>query len=321
MDVSRGTIWFFGDLSDPWVVSIAGALPAGRTLTLFDGAAELPTGAAEASQAPRLIVIHRQRLLPGDAERLKEWKAQASSETAPALILCVGPYVRYEELERFSGLVDLVLSEATACDVLHRHATRLLEGRSIRTPLADAVSARVLIASANGELCRTIAEACAAAGFQVEQAGDQAIGALVRNTTDQMSPPETLLTVWDVPVLEAWTDRLERHARMHGPVVALIGFADRYTVALAKSKGAFACLDLPLNMDDLIEVIDRCARTLSRQGPALPGRVEPPHILPPRSRRRNAGKTASAQVVEWPPQTRPPTIASSESNGPLATDN
>jgi hypothetical protein len=310
MDDSHGTIWFFGDLSDPWVVAIAGALPAGDSVTLFDCSAELPSGGADNSQAPRLIVIHRQRLLRDDAERLKKWREHAGSETLPALILCVGPYVRYEELERFSGLVDLLLSEATACDVLARHATRLLEGRPIRTPIADAGLVRVLVASANAELCHTIAEACSAAGFRVEQAGDQAIGAPVRITTDPIAAAETLLTVWDMPVLEAWTDRLERHARMHGPVIALVGFADRYTVALAKSKGAFACLDLPLNLDDLVDVIDRCVRAIRSQSPAVPGRFEPPHILPPRSRRRGTDKAASAHEVEWPPQGRPPTIAS-----------
>ena len=37
----------------------------------------------------------------------------------------VSPYVRYEELERWSWLADLVISEATAADILPRHVAGL----------------------------------------------------------------------------------------------------------------------------------------------------------------------------------------------------
>jgi AmiR/NasT family two-component response regulator len=308
MDDSHGAIWFLGDLSDPWVVAIADALPVSPGVTRIDCSSELPSGPADAGRSPRLIVIHRQRLVPADADRLKEWRAQAGSEPPPALILCVGPYVRYEELERFSGLVDLVLSEATAAEVLPRHAARLLEGSRIRPPRTEECLLRVLVASSNGELGRTIAEACATAGYRVEQASDQVVGAPVRSSTEPKAVGETVLTVWDVPVLEAWTERLERHAREHGPVVALAGFADRHLVALAKSKGALACLELPLNLDDLIDVIDRYARTVGKEMRAVPGRAESPHLLPPRSRRRTVEKASPAQEIQWPAQGRPPTI-------------
>ena len=139
------------------------------------------------------------------------------------------------------------------------------KARLSRSPRTEESPLRVLVASSNGELSRTIAEACTSAGYRVEQANDQVVGAPVRATTEPAAPGETLLTVWDVPVLEAWTDRLERHARERGPVVALIGFPDRNTVALARSKGAVACLELPLNLDDLIDVIDRWSRTLARE--------------------------------------------------------
>jgi AmiR/NasT family two-component response regulator len=309
MDDSLRAIWFFGDLSDPWVVAIADALPMPQFLIRVDCSSELPSGPPEAGLSPRLIVVHRQRLVPGDAERLKAWRTQDGSGNPPALILCVGPYVRYEELERFSGLVDLVLSEATAAEVLPRHVTRLLDGRPSRPPRAEACVLRVLVASSNGELCRTIAEACASAGYRVEQADDQVVGTRARNNMEPTTAAETLLTVWDVPVLEAWTERLERHALQHAPVVALIGFPDRNTVALAKSKGAVACLELPLNLDDLIDVIDRCSRSLAKDTRALPGRVEPPHILPPRSRRRLADKETPKPESQWPAQGRKPTIA------------
>jgi hypothetical protein len=300
MDDSLGVVWFFGDLSDPWVGAIADALPYPASLIRVDCPSELSSSHKGAAIPPRLIVVHRARLVPADLERLKEWRRQVGSEPPPALMLCVGPYVRYDELEPFSGFVDLVLSEATACDVLARHAARLLDDHPIRSPRVEGNPNRILVASSNGELRRTIAEACATAGYRVEQASDEVIGEPVRSTSEQSITSGALVTVWDVPVLEPWTDRLERHAREHGPVVALIGFPDRSTVALAKSKGAIACLELPLNLDDLIDVIERCARLLASEPQPMPGRVERPHILPPRSRRRAADKVTPAQEIEWP---------------------
>ena len=310
MDESDGAIWFFGELSDAWVVAIADALAGSQVVTRVDCSSELPRGPADSNGLPRLIVVHRQRLVPGDAERLKEWRTNDGSGTPPALILCVGPYVRYEELERYSGLVDLVLSEATAGDVLPRHVARLLEGRQRRAPRGEESVLRVLVAGSNGELCRTIAEGCATAGYHVEQASDQIVGARAQTNAEPASAGEALVTVWDVPVLEDWTERLERHALQHGPVVALIGFPDRNTVALAKSKGAVACLELPLNLDDLIDVIDRCSRAVVNDVRTAPGRAQAPHLLPPRSRRRAADKGSRVQETEWPSQGRAPTIAS-----------
>ena len=72
-----------------------------------------------------------------------------------------------------------------------------------------------------------------------------------------------------------------------------MGFPDRQTVALAKSKGAVACLELPLNLDDLVDVIDRFARALYLEPPTLSARVEPPHLLPPRPRRRGSRRVST----------------------------
>jgi hypothetical protein len=302
MDESHAAIWFLGDLSDPWVASIADALPVAHGVVRIDSSNEpFPGRPFARDRPPRLIVVHRQTLGPPDAEWLKEWRTQGVSATSPAIILCVGPYVRYEELERYSGLVDLVLSEATTADVLPRHVARLLDGRPSRSPQAENdPAARVLVASANAELSQTIAEACAAAGYPVEQADDQAVGTRSPSTDEHSRSGETLLTVWDVPVLEEWSERLKRHARNTGPVVALMGFPDRSMVALAKSNGAIACLELPLNLDDLIDVIERIAHSLARDPrPALP-RAEPPHSLPPRPRRQLADRRIPANPKEWP---------------------
>ena len=149
---------------------------------------------------------------------------------------------------------------------------------------AEGSAFRVLVASSNGELCRTIAEACAAAGYRVEQADDQIVGARIASRNEPAPAGETLLTIWDVPVLEAWTDRLERHALQYGPGRRLDGFRRPDTVALARSKGALACLELPLNLDDLIDVIDRFARSTARRD-ARPRPAGPnPPISSPRDR-------------------------------------
>ena len=311
MDESHAAIWFVGDLNDAWVASIADALPAAYGVVRIDSGAEPSPGRpAGRDRSPRLIVVHRQTLAPRDAQWLKEWRPAAVSTTSPALILCVGPYVRYEELERYSGLVDLVLSEATAADVIPRHVARLLDGRPTRPPRAEAdPPVRVLVASGNSELCHTIAEACAAAGYAVEKAGDEEVGNRPPAGNEHSRSGETLLTVWDVPVLEEWAERLKRHARNTGPIVALMGFPDRNMVAVAKSKGAIACLELPLNLDDLVDVIERFASSLARDPhPAAP-RAEPPHTLPPRPRRQLAGERTSTNSTEWPAPPRMPRIA------------
>jgi hypothetical protein len=314
MDEFEAAICFFGDLSDPWVVGIADALPLARGVVRIDCRGDLPRPAFEADHPPRLIVVHRQRLAAGDAQWLKQWRTQGVlSESSPALILCVGPYVRYEELERYSGLVDLVLSEATASEVLPRHVARLLDGRPSRQPRADGDPRfRVMVASSSGELCKTIAEACATAGYCVEQADDEMVGNRPRNSNEPASAGETLLTVWDVPVLEEWAERLDRHARQAGPVVALIGFPDRDTVALARSKGAVACLELPLNLDDLVDVIERLAQSLHLEGRSAPPRAEPPHTLPPRPRGKGANGRTPAELKRWPGPGRAPTIGRTE---------
>lgn len=149
MDESQAAIWFVGDLNDAWVASIADALPVAHGVVRIQCTGELMRGPLfAADHPPRLIVVHRQTLAPVDAQWLKDWRPDAVSTTSPALILCVGPYVRYEELERYSGLVDLVLSEATAADVIPRHVVRLLDGRPTRMPRADTdPPVRVLVAS------------------------------------------------------------------------------------------------------------------------------------------------------------------------------
>ncbi len=309
MGASDGAIWFFGDLSDPWVASIADSLPGSHDIIRADCPGELPSEPLDSKGPPKLIVLHRQRLVGNDAERLKGWRSTVDNGESPALILCVGPYVRYEELERYSGLVDLVLSEATAAEVLPRHVARLLEGRPSRAPRSDGIPLRVCVAGSNVELTRAVGEACAVAGYRIELTGDPIVGARVSGRNEPSAPTETVLIIWDVPVLDPdWSDRLERHCLQAGPVIALMGFADRTSVALARSKGAIACLELPLNLDDLIDVIDRFSRSLPLEAQAVPLRVESPHHLPPRPRRRVNQRESRSEGTRWPVPGRQPTI-------------
>ena len=200
----------------------------------------------------------------------------------------------------YSGLVDLVLSEATAADVIPGTwpACWTAARRCPRAQSGPAV--RVLVASANSELCQTIAEACAAAGYPVERQTTRrsATGPSPLGNGKPSRSGETLLTVWDVPVLEEWTERLTRHAQHPGPIVGLMGFPDRNMVA-AKSKGAIACLELPLNLDDLIDVIERFASSLARD----------PHAADPRRTTAHAPSTPTPRARRSRTSTNP-TVAS-----------
>jgi hypothetical protein len=309
MGSTDGAVWFVGDLSDPWVVAIAGVVPRKLGLVQVHCPDDLPDRLFEPARPPRLVVLHRQRLTAADAQRIERYRTGAAPGAAPAIILCIGPYVRYEELERWSGRADLVLSEATAADVLPRHVARLVEGREVPPITPDTAGFRIEVSSGNYHLCRALVDTCASAGYRVQPVEDlpRADGAVFPAPPSPVNEP--VLTIWDVPMLEPdWPDRLERRARLHGPIIALIGFADRTSVALAKARGAIACLELPYNVDDLLDVMDRAARSLPPERWPTPARVEPPHRLPPRPRQRKVDREAPA-AVPWSDRDRKPPIA------------
>lgn len=249
MDAPERPVWFAGDLDDPWVAAIADALPG--TVRRLACAGELPAGLFEVSPRPRVLILHRALLTTGDAERLA--RLRAGTSPVPRVLLCVGPHVRHADLERWSALVDRFVPEATARDTIARHVA---EGAEPVRSAGSRPSVRVVCN--NHELRQTLADACAAIGYAAEPARDwsEAAGGLA---------------VWDVPVLEPdWPRVLARRART-GPVVALLGFADRALVAQARAHGAAACLELPCDLADLGFVLDRLAT----------GRAEPPHDVPP----------------------------------------
>ena len=71
-----------------------------------------------------------------------------------------------------------------------------------------------------------------------------------------------MLTIWEIPVLEPGWASAWNGARF-GPdrSIALAGFADRAVVARARAGGAVACLELPCDLDDLIDAVDRAVRS------------------------------------------------------------
>jgi hypothetical protein len=248
-----------------------------------------------------VIVLHRNHLTRQDAQRLAGWRDPQGAQPAPALILCVSPYVRYEELERWSRLVELVLWEATAGDVLPGHIGRLMnEGQGRGRSAVDPAAVRIEVAGGELELCLALVEACRAAGYRAEAIDDRQIGEGPRSRAAAGSTTQRVVTIWEVPVLEpGWTHRLERRVRQTGPVIALAGFADRATAASARASGAAACLDLPCNLDDLLGAIERTVRSTPADAWPVPARLEPPHALPP-PRHRAARRANHPPAALWP---------------------
>ena len=164
---------------------------------------------------------------------------------------------------------------------------RHLPGGEVRAPAAIRGSGPgrcVSVISDHFELRETLAEACEVAGYRAKPARD----------LSEAAPGG--LAVWDVPVLGTdWPRGLARRASA-GPVVALLGFADRATVGQARAHGASACLELPCDLADLVFVLDRLAAS----------RIEPAHEVPPPPAavgggvglRANAGRSDARR--RWP---------------------
>jgi hypothetical protein len=278
MDRAGRSVWFLGDLDDPWVGSILGSISNRVAVHAVNCAGDVPERPFDALRPPEVVVLHRSRLSQADVARLGRWRAEARSNALPRIILCFSPYVRYEELEQCSRLVDRAIGEATAAEILHHYLASLIQRRAVVPCKAAPDRAHVSVVSSDHELQSVLTEACAAAGFQVSAR---------RDPGPQQDWPEAegvgpVLTVWDVPVLEPdWPDLLDRQSRL-GPVVALLGFADRATVAQARAAGSSACLDLPVDPDDLVHVLDRLSLSVRPTRPRAPAaRVEAAHLLPP----------------------------------------
>lgn len=308
-DGSSCPIRLIGDLEDPWVAAIAQALAAGRRVHRVRCAGPLPDAPFAGLPFPRAVLIHRHHLGSADVERIGAWRAVAA-DPSPELILAISPYVRYEELERCSGLVDLVVSEAVASDTLPGRLARRLDGYTRHQPPPGGDRCRIEVAGGNGELSRVLVGACMRAGYAAatvdewEMFGEPAF----KGRSPGPVGNERVLTIWEVPVLEpGWCRDLERRAHRTGPVIALAGFADRSTVTRAREAGAAACLELPCDLDDLIDVVDRIVVGTPADSWPSPARAEPPHRLPPprRNPRRHRNLVAPSR---WPDAAPPSTI-------------
>ncbi len=261
MDPTARRIWFVGDLDDPWVADIAASLSDLDPIQYESRAEAIPEQPFDAAAPARVLILHRSRLTPADVVQLEDLRRKLGADLWPRIVLCVSPYVRYAELEACANLVDLILPEATARETLPRELDRLL-GRAAARPDAASDSIAVEVVSTNYEIRNLLREACHRAGYQAS------------DSPSFQAPAD--LTVWDVPILEPrWTEQLERRSRS-GPVVALLGFADRAAVSAARESGASACLDLPCAIDDLIHVLDR----IVKESAVAPRHVQPPHAMP-----------------------------------------
>jgi CheY-like chemotaxis protein len=308
VDGSPCPVGFIGDLADPWVAGIAETLEAGRRVVRMACPGPLPETPFDGSPLPRAVIVHRHRLSAADGHRLESWRTRPG-DPAPDWILCNSPYVRYEELERWSSLFDLIVSEAVATEILPGRLARRLDGRVRSGPPPDGPSLRIEVAAGTGDLRRVLVEAFTRAGYTARAVEDEDVGGNTWWERDRRPPPEErVLTIWEVPVLEpAWGRRLEWRSLRIGPTIAMAGFADRSVVTRARQAGAVACLELPCDLDDLIDVVDRTIERTPTASWPIPGRVEPPHRLPPprRNPRRHRPLVAPSR---WPEDGSSPTM-------------
>ena len=255
-------IRFVGDLDDPWVVAIAESLPVGTKCV--QSAGDLPESAFSPADA-EVLVLHRQILTRHDAERLRRFRA--SKTPAPQVLLCHGPHIRYDDLARWSELVDGLIPDATALETLSRHVGAALgEPGPLASRPSPGLNLRcgVAVISANFALRQTLADAVELLGYRATPARE--FPDLKRRGT----------TLWDVPLLEpGWPAEMARWSRS-GPLIALLGFADRAIVTQAREQGAAACLELPVDLADLAMTLDRLSLLPAPFGEAAHQAPPPP---------------------------------------------
>ncbi len=311
MDGSDSPIWFLGDLDDAWVnvlLKSVRSVDEARAVPCREG---LPEGLLARPPAPRALVLHRSQLTPDDVSVIEGWRAAALPEPPLRILVCYGPFVRHAELERCGRAVDLMLPEATACDTLPGQLRGLLGDSPREFQDGPDATKLVEVISTEHALREVLCEACSAAGYRVA-------GRMWPELDEPQGEPsveanrDRSLTIWDVPVLEPhWPESLRSLSR-RGPVVALLGFADRATVELAREHGAAVCLDVPLNFVDLYRSLDVLARTVEfpaeargEAGHDTPFR--PVHVL---SRGRDANRNREPKPLEWPNGSPTPKITS-----------
>jgi hypothetical protein len=253
MAIDTPAVHFFGDLSDPWVVAIADALP---TDTKRD---DCPASLPEETPTATILVVHRALLGANDGNILRKWR-----EHGPHIILCVGPNVRARDVEPLGKSVDVILNDATASEIVARYVGSL--GHFHASAPRETLPLLAVVAS-GFEMRRMLVDAAKAAGFPARGF----------STWDEATPSR--LAIWDAPVmLPGWEKQLIDPSRKR-TVLAMIGFPDRYSVALARDAGAAACLDFPCDIADLAFVLDRLS---AHESSSL--LIDGPHAVPPTPR-------------------------------------
>lgn len=278
MDGTEAAVWFLGDLKDPWVRTILESIRSVAPTRAIRCEDVVPERPFDPASPPHVIVLHRQRLGPADAAQIDHWKpvelpgaTESVGPPGPRIILCHGPYVRYAELERCDRSIDLLVPEATASETLPRQLLHMLGTTGAERPTTEDCSPHVEVASSDYALRAVLCDACTAAGYRATDCHGP------RREGREPNGP-SVLTIWDVPVLEPdWPERL-REMRHRGPVIALLGFPDRSTVKLARDHGAEACLEVPFHLDDLVYALDRLTQSLR---PVDGLRREEAHAVPP----------------------------------------
>lgn len=275
MDGLGSSVLFVGDLSDPWVAELAGAIPGERTRLAAIGE-ELPKAWPELAGRDASLILHRPIPSRRDLERLRRLREGPAGPTL--VVLCYGSHARYHQIEPWVPHVEATLPEATAAEVIGCHLDPGWFGRR----LAPAEPIPVTVVSQNYELCLSLADISHRSGFPT------------RFARDWSEVSTGGLAVWDVPILDpTWENQLQEAARNH-TVITLIGFADRETVTLARSLGAAACLDLPCGPEELVFALDRLA---GRKGLCRSGVFDPPHPFPPAPRARDDPRRQRRMVV------------------------
>jgi hypothetical protein len=269
---TRPQILLAADMSDPLVLSVRRSLDKfGNALRFLDWPENAPLP-AESSQAipdcitgPFRIVVHRRGLGHTELAATTEIRARANlvSGGRVEIDFLVGDLARYAEVQTIAALVDRIVPEAIAADVL---APRLERSFGLSAAAGDSVVADVGILSTNRPLAETLAAWVDAFGHRPK---------IVDGWSDPLSSRHDLL-IWDAPILSGrWLVRLRDQARRRS-VLVLLGMAHRDIVAQAKAAGAVACLDLPFEAEDLRNLLSIHAAASRRRiadeprSPALP---------------------------------------------------
>jgi hypothetical protein len=252
---------FAGDFEDPLVSAMLGALQADPdTVWVVDW--------PEGTTLPEMIahhiamngelvsvVIHRRSLGPSELAALGFIRRTIeNSLRKPSIELIAGNLVRYSDLQATTSLVDRIVSEGVATEVIVRKT-------SMAEPAGD-FGFPVGILTSNVALREMLEDVLLAFGY---------CPAVLNGCSDPILPHGSLL-IWDVPVLsDRWEVRLRDQSRMR-PILTLLGLADRGLIERARSAGAISCLELPFQIEDLRNVLERHATRPANRADMRPDR-------------------------------------------------